>query len=144
MIPLGLVLLTSIAFAVGAARLAAEKVLVQELPAVEGLARVDIICLDKTGTLTYGDIAFDAVYPFDDRATGWRDALGWFGRAPDANATARSLAEGFPAGAALVAEREIPFSSKRKWSAVSFGGVDARGTWVLGAPSLVFPDAATQ
>ncbi|WP_458042450.1 MULTISPECIES: HAD-IC family P-type ATPase [Bacteria] len=144
MIPLGLVLLTSIAFAVGAARLTAEKVLVQELPAVEGLARVDIICLDKTGTLTYGDIAFEAVYPFDDCATGWRDALGWFGRAPDANATARSLAAGFPEGAALVAEHEIPFSSQRKWSAVSFAGTHARGTWVLGAPSLVFPDAATR
>ena len=144
MIPLGLVLLTSIAFAVGAARLAQEKVLVQELPAVEGLARVDIVCLDKTGTLTYGDIAFDAVYPFDERVEGWRGALGWFGRAPDANATARSLAGGFPEGEGLVAERTIPFSSKRKWSAVSFGGTDAPGTWVLGAPTMVLPDAATR
>ena len=60
MIPLGLVLMTSIAFAVGAAVWPSQQVLVQELPAVEGLARVDVICLDKTGTLTFGDIAFDA------------------------------------------------------------------------------------
>lgn len=60
MIPLGLVLMTSIAFAVGASRLARRQVLVNELPAVEGLARVDVVCLDKTGTLTVGDIVFDA------------------------------------------------------------------------------------
>ena len=144
MIPLGLVLLTSIAFAVGAARLAKEQVLVQELPAVEGLARVDTICLDKTGTLTYGDITFDASYPFDETVDGWREALGWFGRAPDANATARSLSGGFTGGADLVAESAIPFSSKRKWSAVSFAGDRASGTWVLGAPSMVLPDAATR
>ncbi len=63
MIPLGLVLMTSIAFAVGAAKLAARQVLVNELPAVEGLARVDVICLDKTGTLTAGEIEFDGAHP---------------------------------------------------------------------------------
>lgn len=69
MIPLGLVLVlvTSIAFAVGAAKLAGSKVLVNELPAVEGLARVDVICLDKTGTLTAGEIAFDGAHPWRGR-----------------------------------------------------------------------------
>jgi cation-transporting ATPase E len=142
MIPLGLVLLTSITFAVGAARLAREKVLVQELPAVEGLARVDTVCLDKTGTLTYGDIAFDAEHPLDADVPGWREALGWFGAAADANATARSLASRYPAAPQRVSAREIPFSSRRKWSAVSFAGEP--GTWVLGAPTMVFPDAATR
>lgn len=70
MIPLGLVLMTSIAFAVGAARLAAQKVLVNELPAVEGLARVDVVCLDKTGTLTVGEIAFDEAHPLAGRGSG--------------------------------------------------------------------------
>ena len=65
MVPEGLVLLTSIAFGVAAVTLARRKVLVQELPAVEGLARVDVVCLDKTGTLTEGEIVFDELEPLD-------------------------------------------------------------------------------
>ena len=66
MVPEGLVLLTSLAFAIAAAvTLARRQVLVQELPAVEGLARVDVVCLDKTGTLTEGTIAFDEVEPLN-------------------------------------------------------------------------------
>ncbi|GAB3394784.1 cation-translocating P-type ATPase [Humibacter soli] len=139
MIPLGLVLMTSIAFAVGAVKLAARQVLVQELPAVEGLARVDVICLDKTGTLTEGEIVFDAAHPVvDDAPSGWRDALAWYGAEPDANATARCLAAAYETGGALEPVARIPFSSARKWSAVSFDDA-ARGTWVLGGPEMVFP-----
>ena len=142
MIPLGLVLITSITFAVGAAKLASRQVLVNELPAVEGLARVDIICLDKTGTLTGGDIAFDAIDRMPDGAGGGDEALAWFGAAPDANATARCLREPFPVEAPLDAVAYIPFSSARKWSAVSFA-TGPEGTWVLGAPEMLFSDAAT-
>ncbi len=142
MIPLGLVLITSITFAVGAAKLAGQQVLVNELPAVEGLARVDIICLDKTGTLTAGEISFDALQAMPDAAPGIEAVLAWYGAAPDANATARCLRDPFPVGVALAPSAYIPFSSARKWSAVSFteGPV---GTWVLGAPEMVFGDAAT-
>ncbi|MCR2810345.1 MULTISPECIES: HAD-IC family P-type ATPase [unclassified Microbacterium] len=144
MIPLGLVLVTSIAFAVGAAKLAGRQVLVNELPAVEGLARVDVICLDKTGTLTGGDIRFDGSHPLADAAPGWESALAWYGAAPDANATARCLREPFPVtGAPTEAAAYIPFSSARKWSAVSFGSGAAGGTWVFGAPEMVFGDAAS-
>ncbi len=139
MVPLGLVLMTSIAFAVGAAKLAAKKVLVNELPAVEGLARVDVVCLDKTGTLTLGEIAFDAVHPLTDAAPGWEDVLGWYGSAPDANATARCLGDVFT-DPGLTAAGAISFSSARKWSAVSFPGA---GTWVLGAPEMVFGSRAS-
>ncbi len=135
MIPLGLVLMTSIAFAVGAAKLARRQVLVNELPAVEGLARVDIICLDKTGTLTVGDIVFDAAREVGE-ATGWEDVLAWFAAAPDANATARALREIYPASGVVDDAAYIPFSSARKWSAVSRA---AWGTWVMGAPEMVFP-----
>lgn len=141
MIPLGLVLMTSIAFAVGAARLAGQQVLVNELPAVEGLARVDVICLDKTGTLTAGEIRFDAALTLDEQS-GWQDALGWYGAAPDANATARCLREPFPVERPIEAARRIAFSSARKWSAVSFSD-GPRGTWVLGAPEMVFGDDAS-
>ncbi|KAA9107658.1 HAD-IC family P-type ATPase [Microbacterium rhizomatis] len=144
MIPLGLVLMTSIAFAVGATKLASQQVLVNELPAVEGLARVDVICLDKTGTLTAGEIEFDAVRELDDPAPGWQQVLAWYGSAPDANATARCLREPYPVTEALAPAAGIPFSSARKWSAVSFAaGGTAAGTWVLGAPEMVFGDDAS-
>ncbi|UFS59832.1 HAD-IC family P-type ATPase [Subtercola endophyticus] len=136
MIPLGLVLMTSIAFAVGAVKLSTQKVLVQELAAVEGLARIDLICLDKTGTLTEGDIVFDEVHPIGG-AAGWQTVLAWYGAEPDANATARCLSVPYPITAKVEPEARIPFSSARKWSAVSFGAA-AEGTWVLGGPEMVF------
>lgn len=139
MIPLGLVLLTSVAFAVGGVRLARHKVLIQELASVEGLARVDVLCLDKTGTLTEGRIAFDAAHPVGPaEAEGWTGALGWFGAEPDANATARCLKEAFAADPALSPVSTVPFSSARKWSSVTFnrGGAGLE-TWILGAPELV-------
>ncbi len=107
MIPLGLVLVTSIAFAVGAAKLAGRQVLVNELPAVEGLARIDVICLDKTGTLTGGEIAFDGSHPLDGVAFGWERTLAWYGAAPDANATARCLRQPFPVDAAAAGRRGL-------------------------------------
>lgn len=137
MIPLGLVLMTSITFAVGAVKLAQRKVLVNELPAVEGLARVDVICLDKTGTLTEGDIAFEGAHPIA-RGEEWKLALGWWGAQPDANATSRSLAAEYAAVPKDEPQARIPFSSARKWSAVAFAGEPA-GSWVLGAPEMVFP-----
>lgn len=142
MIPLGLVLMTSIAFAVGAARLASRQVLVNELPAVEGLARVDVVCLDKTGTLTAGEIEFDAVHPVADQgAAGWGEVLAWYGADPAANATARCLREPYPMDVAVIAAQTIPFSSARKWIAVSFAQGPA-GAWVLGAPEMVFAEAS--
>ncbi|SIO27552.1 HAD-IC family P-type ATPase [Agromyces cerinus] len=154
MIPLGLVLMTSIAFAVGAVKLARQQVLVQELAAVEGLARVDLICLDKTGTLTEGSIVFDAEHPLgaaaDDAAggcAGWRSVLAWYGGEPDANATARCLAEAYDDVPSAAPVARIPFSSARKWSAVAFAtgaasaaGAEVAGSWVLGGPEMVFPD----
>jgi cation-transporting ATPase E len=139
MIPLGLVLLTSVAFAVGGVRLAREKVLLQELAAVEGLARVDVLCLDKTGTLTEGGITFDAFHPVGNpQPPGWEAALGWFGADPNANATARSLASSFPALATGAPSAVASFSSLRKWSAAAFPvGRPAAGTWFIGAPEIV-------
>ncbi|WP_448002127.1 HAD-IC family P-type ATPase [Agromyces bauzanensis] len=140
MIPLGLVLMTSIAFAVGAQRLSRRQVLVQELAAVEVLARVDLICLDKTGTLTEGEIVFDAFHGVGFAPHGLDDVLAWHGSEPEANATARCLAAAYPVEHQLQPSARIPFSSARKWSAASFDGL---GTWVLGGPEVVFGASAS-
>ncbi|MCP8999398.1 HAD-IC family P-type ATPase [Pseudarthrobacter sp. RMG13] len=141
MIPLGLVLMTSVAFAVGGVRLARHKVLVQELAAVEGLARVDVLCLDKTGTLTEGKVVFDGVHAVGGPPpSGWEEALGWFGSDPQANATARCLAGTFGFDGDRAPTAVVPFSSARKWSAASFLPPHvAAGTWVLGAPEMALP-----
>lgn len=138
MIPLGLVLMTSITFAVAAVKLSRQQVLVQELAAVEVLARVDIVCLDKTGTLTEGDIVFDEAHPVPDAVPGWERVLAWYAVQDDANATARGLSVRFTASDGLEPTGRVAFSSARKWSSVSFGGDDVGGTWVLGGPEMVF------
>ena len=139
MVPLGLVLLTSVAFAVGGLRLAGHKVLIQELAAVEGLARVDILCMDKTGTLTEGGLRFETVHQLTPSpAPGWQQALGWFASEPEANATARSLAAAFEDDGGFQSISYVPFSSSRKWSGVTFGGNNGTTpTWILGAPEMV-------
>jgi cation-transporting ATPase E len=136
-VPLGLVLMTSVAFAVGGVRLANHNVLIQELAAVEGLARVDVLCMDKTGTLTEGGLVFDAVHPLVPEP-GWEQVLAWFGSEPEANGTARCLGTVFEDDGGLQPVSSVPFSSARKWSGVSFDGRagEAR-TWILGAPEMV-------
>ncbi|HMF05238.1 MAG TPA: HAD-IC family P-type ATPase, partial [Acidimicrobiia bacterium] len=134
MVPQGLVLLTSVAFGVAAVTLARRQVLVQELPAVEGLARVDVVCFDKTGTLTDGNIVFDRVERLDDRAPV-EDALGALAAEEDRNATLNAIASAFPVADGWRRTGFVPFSSARKWSAATFGD---HGTWVLGAPELVW------
>ncbi|MEU4804075.1 HAD-IC family P-type ATPase [Actinosynnema sp. NPDC023587] len=136
MVPEGLVLLTSLAFMIAAMSLARKQTLVQELPAVEVLARVDTVCLDKTGTLTHGDIVFDRLVTARDDDPDVREALALCAAAPDANATSAALAAEFT-DPAWTNAGGIPFSSARKWSAVV---AEDHGTWVLGAPEMVFPD----
>jgi len=142
MIPQGLVFMTSVALAVGAVKLAQHEVLVQELAAVEGLARVDMLCLDKTGTLTEGRMVLDVVEPLrgDVLSAAAQSALAWMGADRDANATSRALVERFTSPPVEQPVRAIEFSSRRKWSAVSFADGPARGTWVLGAPDIVLAD----
>ncbi|HEX9088357.1 MAG TPA: HAD-IC family P-type ATPase [Arthrobacter sp.] len=144
MVPLGLVLLSSVAFAVGGVRMAGNNVLIQELAAVEGLARVDVLCLDKTGTLTEGRIVFDGVHELAGPAEpGWEHALGWFAADPEANATSRCLEKDFEHDGGTTAVSSVPFSSARKWSSVTFdGGGTHPGSWVLGAPEIVLAERA--
>ena len=137
MVPQGLVLLTSIAFAVGVIRLGKRNVLVQELPAIEGLARVDTVCFDKTGTLTEGSLIVQEVIPLSDRDCS--AALGALAAAePAPNATLQAIINQFPAAPGWRVTAAVAFSSARKWSGATYSGGD---TWVLGAPDVVVPDA---
>src|SRR4029079_12371489 len=121
-VPEGLILLTNVAFAVGVVRLARRRTLVQELPAIEILARVDVVCLDKTGTITHGDIVFDELRVLDaSREADVHEALALSAHGADANATATALAVRF-ANTSWQRVGGIPFSSARKWSAVSAAG----------------------
>lgn len=140
MIPQGLVLLTSMNFAIGSATLARRGVLVQELPAVEVLARVDCLCLDKTGTLTTGGIRVREVDVVAGDADMVMSALA--SAASDrTNATAEAIwahvGEGARSGASERIEWSVPFSSARKWSAWGTG----RESWILGAPEFVIDEA---
>jgi cation-transporting P-type ATPase E len=138
MVPQGLVLLTSVAFAVAAVGLARRRVLVQQLPAVEGLARVDVVCFDKTGTLTDGTLTFDRLVPCGADSPVV-EALGAMAQSDDANETFAAIARQFPAPTGWTAERRVAFSSARKWSGADFG---EHGAWVLGAPELLTGDDA--
>jgi cation-transporting ATPase E len=140
MVPQGLVLLTSIAFGVAAVTLARRKVLMQELPAVEGLARVDVICFDKTGTLTDGSIAFDRLEQLDAKAPV-EAALGALADDENPNATLSAIAQTFANAHHWERHAAVPFHSTRKWSAASFTG---HGTWILGAPEMILSTQHTR
>jgi cation-transporting ATPase E len=140
MIPEGLVLLTSVAFAVGVIRLGARHVLVQELPAIEGLARTDVLCLDKTGTLTEGGMDVDEIRPIDGTdGDGVNAALAALAAADDSpNPTMQAVAEYLRENAIADPSWRVidvmPFSSARKWSGTRFTD---NGTWLLGAPDIL-------
>lgn len=144
MVPDGLVLLTSLAFMAGVVSLARRQALLRELASVELLARVDTLCLDKTGTITTGAIVLDDAIDLDpdDGGPTIEDLLGAFAHAdPEPNATAQAIATTYSTTPGWTVEQVIPFSSARKWSAASFGsvtGVD-HGTLAiyLGAPEFL-------
>ncbi|MCL1838178.1 MAG: HAD-IC family P-type ATPase [Propionibacteriaceae bacterium] len=138
MVPEGLVFLTSAAFAAAVIRLGRQKVLIQEMPAVEGLARVDVVCADKTGTLTENGLRFaDLVLVGDMDETSCREALAQFAAAditPNASMRAISHELTSPAMRWEVAAM-APFTSAKKWSGISF--VSGANNLVLGAPDVL-------
>ncbi|MEE4492189.1 HAD-IC family P-type ATPase [Streptomyces sp. BE230] len=146
MIPEGLVLLTSVAFAIGVVRLGRKQCLVQELPAIEGLARVDVVCLDKTGTLTEGGMDVAEVRalngtdePYLHRVLG---ALGASDPRPNASLQAIIDAHPVPDGQRWRVTQALPFSSARKYSGAEFDeGEGHTSSWLLGAPDVLLPEA---
>jgi len=141
MVPDGLVLLTSVAFAAGVVKLARRNALLRELASVELLARVDTLCLDKTGTITTGEIVYAGVEPIGgDTDVDERDAADLLAAVaaadPDPNATMRAVLAAHPDPPAWRVESTVPFSSARKYSAVEWSGDRAA---YLGAPEILAP-----
>ena len=139
MVPQGLVLLVSMASAVAVIRLGQRHALVQELPAVETLARVDVVCVDKTGTLTTGMIRHRETVVLSDRdPADLAGAVAAIAAAdPHPNPTMQGVADAYPNDPGWGVERFVPFSSDRKFSAVRF--TDGC-SWVIGAPEILLGD----
>ena len=166
MIPEGLVLLTSVALTLGALVLANKKTLVQELYCIETLARVDTLCLDKTGTITEGTMCVERVEPYvstgrvetaatepesaespeaeeqvqtDPAFTDDIDTImgNMMYVLKDQNATIDALRKRFPAKQDMTLEHVIPFSSDRKYSGAVF---EEKGTYLMGAAQFLFPE----
>ncbi|MEV7974350.1 HAD-IC family P-type ATPase [Cellulomonas sp. NPDC089187] len=136
MVPEGLVLMTSVAMAVGVIRLGQRQCLVQDLPAMEALARVDVVCFDKTGTLTEDGMRIRELVLLTGDEANALDALALIGAGEDRpNASMRAILEATePSTTSAVAR--VPFSSARRWAAAQ----SAETTWLVGAPDVLLPD----
>ncbi|KEI13921.1 carbonate dehydratase [Clostridium novyi B str. ATCC 27606] len=139
MVPEGLVLLTSATFVVAIIRLSKWDTLIQELPATEVLARVDVLCLDKTGTITKGDLKVSGVNVIGRKSKREVElilsAIAYSFKSN--NQTQKALIEKYNCNPNLEVKGKIPFSSKRKWSAVEFKD---KGMWILGAPEMILKE----
>jgi cation-transporting ATPase E len=136
MVPEGLVLMMSIAFAVGVVRLGRRQCLVQELPAIEGLARVDVVCADKTGTLTENGMRLSEVRALAGASSEQVGEVLAALVADDTrpNASIAAIAEAYPHPPEWIATAVAPFKSATKWSGASFR---EHGNWVIGAPDVL-------
>lgn len=141
MIPEGLILLTSVSLAAGVVALGRRNALVNELFGIETLARTDVVCMDKTGTLTSGEMILDRTLALNgvppEEIAAYMAAL--LRASADETPTVRALAEAFPASNAPEIAQAVPFSSARKWSAAQAEGL---GSVVLGAPERLLKGEA--
>lgn len=139
MIPEGLVLLTSVSFILGVGRLAKKRALVQEMEAIEALARVNVLCLDKTGTITTGELeVVEIVEMGEEKSSRLHDIMNELSYAfDDVNATQDALMRYFKKSEVWTVDKKIPFSSERKYRAVEF---IKEGIYVLGAPEFIMKD----
>lgn len=133
MIPEGLILLTSTVLAVSTLRLANRKVLIQELYCIETLARVDTICIDKTGTITDASMEVVDIIPLDTKYDMNEILNAITTNSMDNNTTANALKNKFKSKSTWKATSIIPFSSSKKYSAMSFSG----DTYIMGAPEII-------
>ena len=139
MIPEGLVLLTSISFILGVGRLAKKRALVQEMEAIEALARVNVLCLDKTGTITTGELEVTEVLGLGEvKKEEVSEIMNELTFAfEDSNNTQEALKRYFHRMDRFTVVQKIPFSSERKYRAIEF---EEKGCYVLGAPEFLLQD----
>lgn len=137
MIPSGLFLLVSSTLYVSVVRLSKKKAIVKELYSIESLARVDVLCLDKTGTITDGTMEVEDVVVFDKKANIEEDIGNVLGAFTDVNQTSLAMLKKYPAKNSYNIISTIPFSSSRKLSVVTF---KYKGSYLLGAPEFVLPN----
>jgi len=141
LVPQGLFFMTTVAYAMGAVRVAGSGALIQEANAIESLSSVDLLCLDKTGTLTTNRIRFHSLYPLQGAPTEaeLRSLLAdYASSASGGNRTLAAIQEALGGNARRVGG-EVPFASERRWSAITFDDPARQGTYVLGAPEVMFP-----
>jgi len=141
LVPQGLFFMTTVAYAMGALRVAGKGALIQQSNAVESTSNINLLCLDKTGTLTTNRIRFHAMRLVGDTLSGddatLRRILGDYAASTaGGNRTTAAMEEAFGGRACLVGD-EVPFSSERKWSALAFDGPSLSGVYVLGAPEVL-------
>ncbi|MGM9549564.1 MAG: HAD-IC family P-type ATPase [Faecousia sp.] len=136
MIPEGLYLLTSIAMAASALKLSREKVLVQDMNCIETLARVDVLCVDKTGTITEPDMEVENLIPLSGDNPEYLEAVltAMYGAAEPDNATGKAIHELFDGETDWICQKRIPFSPETKWSGAVFA---EQGAFLVGAPECI-------
>lgn len=135
LIPAGLILAITLSYAMGSIRMLGQNVLIQQTNAVESLSNVDVLCLDKTGTLTTNQIELQSIYPIGMSEKELRSRLGNFAASTQSgNRTSEAVLIAC-SGYAKPIRNEIPFSSARKWSAIEFA--EQPGTYVMGAPEIL-------
>jgi cation-transporting ATPase E len=143
LVPQGLFLMTTVAYAMGALRVAGKGALIQEANAVESMSHVNLLCLDKTGTLTTNRIQLHEVYPLGDAVkggeAGLRQVLGTYAASSSGGSRTSDAILAACGGEPYPIRTEIPFASERKWSAVTFDDRELSGVYVLGAPEILRP-----
>jgi cation-transporting ATPase E len=139
LVPAGLFLSIALAYAIGAVRVARSGALVQQMNAVESLSNVDVLCLDKTGTLTANRLRLGTIMPVGVNAAALRQTLGHaLASSSTSNRTAEAITRAVP-GQPQRCLDEVPFSSDHRWSAVSLAGPQLQGSYVLGALEALSP-----
>jgi cation-transporting ATPase E len=139
LVPQGLFLMIAVTYALGAVRLAGKGALVQQANAIESLSNVDVLCLDKTGTLTTNRLKFYAMYAVGTNEERLGSVLGdYVANTLTPNRTAEAIGAAYE-GQARRTREEVPFSSDRKWSAIAFDDRNLRGVYVMGAPEMLLP-----
>lgn len=142
LVPQGLALMVTVTYAMAAVRMSGKGALIQRMNAVESTSHIDMLCVDKTGTLTSNQLALQAIQPLSMDAEQLDATLAAYAAATTAkNRTIEAIEAGCAGrpGSLGIVREEIPFSSQRKWSALRFEGDDLSGVYVLGAPEMLRP-----